>query len=117
MLAHDFEQPPSAAPTAVLPLVIVARIRLPIGEHHAGFLRLVMNADDDGKPHAVRPFSLGLETHFFPHPRPPYACPKPTMHALASSPHVVNGASLNTFTRSMKCLRVRSVTGLPDAQV
>ena len=58
VLGHDLEQTPGTAPPAILPLVVVPRIHLPVGHHHAGLFRLVMNADDDRQPHARRPGHL-----------------------------------------------------------
>ena len=57
MLGHDLQQTPGAAAAAILPLIVVARVRLAVGKHHACLFRLMMHADDDRQPHAGGPLA------------------------------------------------------------
>ena len=67
MLLKNFEQPPGSPATALLPFAVVERIDLSVREHDGCFFRLVMHADDDGEPNALRPSPGFLELYFGPH--------------------------------------------------
>src|SRR4029077_10215521 len=67
VLGHNVEQTPGAAPRAVLPLAVVERIGLAVRHRTRGLLRLVMHADGDRKPHALRPAETSLITFLVPH--------------------------------------------------
>src|SRR5438270_4530252 len=63
----NFKQPPGTSATAILPLAVIERIGLSVRENDGCFFRLVMHADDDGEPNALRPSPWFLELYFVPH--------------------------------------------------
>src|SRR5690606_18953169 len=96
VLGHDLEQSPRSPATAVLAFVVVEWIRLTVRKQHAGFFRLVVDADDDWQAYPFGPFTCARQRLFGPHAAPHF--PPLGEHHAARSSHRAKLTSLCDFT-------------------